>query len=100
MPVSGERVRPRRSPRLGYPPRRPVLTTEQAIRRSAEYRRLRALIRTPAGTCEFFQLWMRASREDATAALFSIFDEIVRTESLTPEELERLRTLIEVLLRG
>jgi hypothetical protein len=69
MPLS-ERVRPRRSPRLGYPPQRPVFTLEQAVRRSAEYRRLRALARTPEGTLQFFVEWLRADSEPTTAALF------------------------------
>ena len=95
MPLNGERVRPRRAPRLGYPPARTVLTPEHA-----EYRRLRALIRTPEGCMQFFREWFRVDRQAATAELFRWFDWFVRTQTPTPEQLERARAYVGALLRG
>jgi hypothetical protein len=94
------RARPRRSPRLGYPASRPVFIRAQAIRRSTQYRRLAALLETPAGVVQFFKFWMRVDREAATAEVFYLFDRLVRRESLTEEQLERARMLMQGLLRG
>jgi hypothetical protein len=100
MPLNGERVRPRRAPRLGYPPERPAFTPAQTMRRQAEYRRLRALIQTPEGVLHFWLEWIRADRDEATAEIFRWFDWFVRTQSPTPEYLERARVLVGALLRG
>jgi hypothetical protein len=100
MPLNSERVRPRRTPRLGFPPERPPFTPERLRRRRADYRRFRALIQTPEGCVQFMQEYVRVAPEAGTAKVFRWFDWVVRTQSPTPEQLERARTLVEMLLRG
>src|SRR5437867_5226713 len=70
MPLNSERVRPRRTPRLGFPPERPPFTPERLRRRRADYRRFRALIQTPEGCVQFMQEYVRVAPEAGTAKVF------------------------------
>lgn len=101
MPVTSGSIRPRRTPRFGHSPRRPAVTVAQSVRRHAEYRRLRALIRTPQGAVRFMRHWAGIVTPEEVAAEVDRFNEwFACTQAPTVEEQARAEAFIRRVFYG
>jgi hypothetical protein len=98
MPTASNR--PRRTPRLGRAPGRPLCTLAAKVRCDALYRQLRALVQTDEGALAFMRLYARVAPEAAAAAMRDWFSWFCRTQSPTAEERKRAADLVKAVCRG